>query len=455
VTISGNDALNITFTASEDGSIIIPNNPPAAVADFYITKQGEKELNVPGTAGVLVNDVDIDKDDILTAVLKTKPSHGQVNLTPDGSFIYTVNGVYTATDTFTYAANDGKDESNEVTVTITILDSNATLPPTAVSDTYSTDTNAVLVISAEKGLLVNDLPAGQVSGAVIDSSVPAAGCSVEINDDGSFTLEPDKDFAGVATFAYKITGAAESNTAVVSVLVTLPKVTLGSVVSVKPSEIKSLKDESFIKAPKVYGIVNGRKASFKKMKTGFTPKECKAAWGKKITLYDKKALKTSGYDSYFNSKGALKPLEVNVNVKMKASDKTKIDEPVKQVQLVPPVITSIQDTKGNVITAASAGQTIVIKGFFFGSKAPKVALEVSGKLLKCKVDKSGLKYADYKGKMGAMDPETGESSLTVILPVKKLANGTYPIVIDNKVGIATTPYIDENYKGKLPLIIIE
>jgi hypothetical protein len=140
---------------------------------------------------------------------------------------------------------------------------------------------------------------------------------------------------------------------------------------------------------------------------------------------------------------------------MKASDKTKIDEAVKKVQLVPPVITSVEDTKGNIITSASPGQTVVIKGLYFGSKPPRVALEAAGKLLKCKVDKNALKYPDYKGKMGAMDPETGESSLTVILPVKNLSKGTYPIVLDNKVGIGTTPFVDENNKGKLPEITIE
>jgi hypothetical protein len=57
--------------------------------------------------------------------------------------------------------------------------------------------------------------------------------------------------------------------------------------------------------------------------------------------------------------------------------------------------------------------------------------------------------------MGAMDPETGESSLTVILPVKNLSKGSYPIVLDNKVGIGTTPFVDKNNKGKLPVLNIK
>jgi hypothetical protein len=50
-----------------------------------------------------------------------------------------------------------------------------------------------------------------------------------------------------------------------------------------------------------------------------------------------------------------------------------------------------------------------------------------------------------------MDPLTGESSLTVILPSKNLSAGTYPIVLDNKIGIATTP----GGKASLPEINIK
>jgi hypothetical protein len=49
-----------------------------------------------------------------------------------------------------------------------------------------------------------------------------------------------------------------------------------------------------------------------------------------------------------------------------------------------------------------------------------------------------------------MDPVTGKSSIRVILP-NKLSTGTYPIILDNKVGIATTP----EDKGTLPEIIIK
>jgi hypothetical protein len=139
-------------------------------------------------------------------------------------------------------------------------------------------------------------------------------------------------------------------------------------------------------------------------------------------------------------------------VKGKTADKLKIDEAIQKVQLVPPVITGILDSSGAPVAEASLGETITIVGRYFGDKAPKVALEVNGKLVKCKVDKAGLSYTNYKGKPSAMDPVTGESSIKVILPTKKVpAGNVYPIVLNNKVGIATTAGLN----GKLPVIGIK
>jgi hypothetical protein len=156
-------------------------------------------------------------------------------------------------------------------------------------------------------------------------------------------------------------------------------------------------------------------------------------------LYNKKAVK-GGYKSYYDSNGPDTPAVITVYAKGKTASKMKIDGDIQKVQLVPPVITDIQDGSGNSITEASAGGTITIIGKYFGDKAPKVSMEPigGGKLIKCKVDKSGLLNKNYKGKPSAMDSLTGNSSLKVILPVaKKLPAGTYSIVLDNKIGIAT------------------
>jgi len=54
-----------------------------------------------------------------------------------------------------------------------------------------------------------------------------------------------------------------------------------------------------------------------------------------------------------------------------------------------------------------------------------------------------------------MNPETGESSIKVILPLKGLSSGTYPLILDNKIGIGTTPFVSDSNKGHLPEITVK
>jgi parallel beta-helix repeat protein/VCBS repeat-containing protein len=98
----------VTFT--------VVNAVPVAVNDTY-SASNRVETDVSASAGVLLNDTDIDGD-ALTAVLDTTTSHGTLTLNPDGSFSYVPTPGYVGDDSFTYHANDGMANSNEATVTI-------------------------------------------------------------------------------------------------------------------------------------------------------------------------------------------------------------------------------------------------------------------------------------------------------------------------------------------------
>jgi VCBS repeat-containing protein len=93
------------------------NTPPVANNNDYATNEGT-ELSI-AAPGVLGNDTDADGD-ALTAILNVGPSNGTLTLNSDGSFTYTPNAGFTGLDTFTYHANDGLDDSNIATVTITV-----------------------------------------------------------------------------------------------------------------------------------------------------------------------------------------------------------------------------------------------------------------------------------------------------------------------------------------------
>ena len=120
-----------TFSATDDGGASCTpatvqvtvntvgggNNAPVATDDNYSTDQ-DTTLNVaaPGTLG---NDTDADGDP-LSAVQLSSPANGAATLNSNGSLSYTPNAGFTGDDSFTYAANDGTDQSAAATVTITV-----------------------------------------------------------------------------------------------------------------------------------------------------------------------------------------------------------------------------------------------------------------------------------------------------------------------------------------------
>jgi Tol biopolymer transport system component len=90
---------------------------PYARADSYVG--GENQPLTVASPGVLVNDFD-PQGDPLMAVKGTDPAHGTLELQADGSFTYTPHDRYVGPDSFTYKASDGADESNLVTVNLTV-----------------------------------------------------------------------------------------------------------------------------------------------------------------------------------------------------------------------------------------------------------------------------------------------------------------------------------------------
>jgi len=449
VNLSGSNVANVNFTAKKDSTPPPPIPAPKAQDDAYFVKAGTS-LNVPVQSGVLVNDSDVNGN-TLTAVVANQVSHGVLSLKSDGSFTYTPN-IQSGKDSFTYRADNGTKKSKVATVTITIVPSGTDLPPTAVGDKYTVAQNAKLFVGTQSGVLINDFPSGLKNGAVIVASTNNG--SISLKKDGSFVYTPKKDFSGVDTFSYKISGQPESNTAVVSILVIPYKVTLGSVIYIQPEIIQNFKEKTFVKMPKIYGKINDKNMGLKKAKTLSTEKSAAGVWSKKFALYDKKAVKAN-YKSYFNKNGAIKPLDVDIYIKLKTADGMKLDQLVTKVKLTPPLFSEFVDSHGNSISEVAPGGTVGVKGTYFGDKAPKIYLIVNDKLVRCKVDKSSMKFVNSKNKPSAMDINSGESFISFIAPIKNIEKGTYPVVINNKVGIATTPYVNDQNKGNLPVLTIK
>ena len=444
--IAGDDISGVDFSASEE---ISENSLPVSIEDSYNMIDGTP-LNVEEASGVLANDIDMDGDE-LTAVLVKAPQNGTLNLNADGSFTFN-NDSFVGVVTFSYLANDATDDGNTVSVTINILPAGSDIPPSAVGDKYECAQDSTLSVPVETGVLVNDINA---SGASVSLLVQANHGTITLNQDGSFTFTPEKGFSGIDSFEYALDNITPQVSAKVSIIVMPVNITLGTILTFNSNEIVGLNGKTLLKPPKLYGLFpNNKKGGFKKIKAS-TTETFSGAWGKKYALYDKKALKT-GYKSYFDSNGALSNQPVKVFMKGKTTDKAKIDTEIKTVYLVPPVFTAFTNAKGEAITSISAGKPITVVGKYFGDKLPKVFLELpDGKKLKCKIDKAALKYTNFKGKQSPMDPLSGESLIIITVPAGKVTPGTYPLIIDNKIGIATTPHVDDNNRGSLPLLTIE
>ena len=146
-------------------ALVPPNHPPVAAADSYNGTQ-DTPLTI-AAPGVLANDSDADGDS-LTAVLVTSPAHGALALNANGGFSYTPAAGYSGADSFTYKANDGKDDSAVATVTLTIAATPAPQTDVIVSGDQGTPkttvrTGQVLDDQRERapaGLRVGRRPAG-------------------------------------------------------------------------------------------------------------------------------------------------------------------------------------------------------------------------------------------------------------------------------------------------------
>ena len=120
-TYVANDGTDNSNVATVTINVAGPGNtPPVANNDAYQTAfNNTLTVNAPGVLG---NDTDANGDP-LTAVLQTSVSNGILNFSIDGSFSYQPNNGFSGPDSFTYFANDGIDNSNVATVTITVLPS--------------------------------------------------------------------------------------------------------------------------------------------------------------------------------------------------------------------------------------------------------------------------------------------------------------------------------------------
>jgi VCBS repeat-containing protein len=134
------------------------NDAPMASPD---SASGPSSVAFAGN--LLGNDTDEDGNP-LAAYLVSGPASGTLTLQPDGSFSYTSSALFSGSDSFTYRASDGINDSAATTVTLTVLPVFVPpLPPPSPPSTPSTPStpepaNAALPLAAVVPVLSPSAP---------------------------------------------------------------------------------------------------------------------------------------------------------------------------------------------------------------------------------------------------------------------------------------------------------
>lgn len=244
---------------------------------------------------------------------------------------------------------------------------------------------------------------------------------------------------------------------------TAESITYGSLLDIYASQISDM-DAEFCRKPKIYGVytdpVKKTECStttkiISKISTKQAANKLQCMWNRCVYLYNKKDLMNANKGGTSTSAYlAAKPTEnANLECTLYASAQTAAKEKLNPVfrgtLIVPPTITSIERWDGGgAVAAVHTNSKVLIKGTYFGIKAPTVCLEYTDatgavKQIRLKILKP-YPYDDFKGcaEKSCMDltSGTGASQVTVQMPSSWWSNwtaGAYDLVIYNKTGLDT------------------
>lgn len=181
---------------------------PVAVADSYTVSVGAPL--VVTAPGVLANDLGSPAPAV-TPVTLTGSSGSSLQLSADGSFVFTPAAGFIGLEDFEYGiSNSAGSATGQLEFTVGEA-------PEGRADSYSTTVNTQLAVAAA-GVLTNDT----VNGAVLvpfAAAETSAGGKVDLLIDGSFTYQPPLGFAGSDSFEYELKNGLGTETVTVTISV--------------------------------------------------------------------------------------------------------------------------------------------------------------------------------------------------------------------------------------------
>ena len=217
------DAADLASTNSATVNLTVNpvNDAPTAVGPDgpFLTTE---DVTVTLTAAQLVgNDTDVEAG-ALAVDSVGGATNGVVSLNPNGSVTFTPTANYSGPASFTYKVKDaaGLASANTATVNLTVNPVNDA--PTAVGPDGPFATNEDTAVTLSAGQLVGndtDVEPGVLS---VDSVDGAVNGSVVLNGDGTVTFTPTANYAGPASFIYRVKdagGTSSANIATVNITV--------------------------------------------------------------------------------------------------------------------------------------------------------------------------------------------------------------------------------------------
>jgi gliding motility-associated-like protein len=186
------------FVCDNDGNcdvgtvtiVVTPvNDAPVAEDDSYTTMENTELSGFVGN-----NDSDVD-DIVLTYEVVTTTTHGTLQFTANGNFLYTPNLAFIGFDSFTYNVCDNGGLCDAATVTIEVLQG----PPLQVEvniDQFTVNEDETL----HGNVSLNDVNTDGFIYSVVQQ--PMYG-DVSMSSDGSFVYTPDQDYNGFDEFVYE------------------------------------------------------------------------------------------------------------------------------------------------------------------------------------------------------------------------------------------------------------
>lgn len=201
---SGVDSFTYQVNDGRDLSVIATVSLTVdAVNDAPVAQSQSVNVFENSSVAITLSGSDIEQSPLSYAVIDAPLSGDLIGVAPNLTYLPDTD--FVGNDSFTFTVNDGELESSAVTVSIVVTEFNNA--PDASADNYATVEDNLLVVDAATGVLFNDSDLDGDSLTAVLVTQPSHGV-LTLNVDGSFSYQPESNYAGVDSFSYTANDAA-------------------------------------------------------------------------------------------------------------------------------------------------------------------------------------------------------------------------------------------------------